>query len=109
MFLTSDFYIIGGKKQLGVVSGSDGMFILNDPILQSCNIDYCPNHIEVTTCDSETRQYMAGRPEVTLNLSIVAGGEFSQCSSIPGNLRMADDMTVRQLLATINRKIKTRV
>ena len=108
MFSTNDFYVFGGRNQLGVVSGNGNVILINDPILLRCDIESTPERIEISCTSGRQYRCLERRPGITLHLDILAGGEVVTTDSVPGDIRLADDMTVRQLLAAINRKVKSR-
>ncbi len=103
----NDFYIVGNQERLGVVGcWGNSTIWLNSPQLTSVDFRIDPPEMSDFGPFDRVRHCVRSRG-VTMEFSVrAAGGEYVE--GVPKDLRVADDMTVRELLAAINRKVTGR-
>jgi len=102
------FYVIGHGGKLAIVSGEHGAYVLTNPILQRWELssEVGPD-LYAPSSSSGRRLYVPGLACITATLEFQSF-EGLCTDDVPRDLRLADDMTVRQLLSTVHRKLKER-
>ncbi len=103
---SNDLRIFGDNDRLVVATGMMGNFLLHNAVVSRVNWTLHPRMVDVTCMGSERASYMVSQ-DVTLDISLVAQ-EMSVLDEVPPELLSPDDLTVRQLLSCVHRKLKGR-
>lgn len=101
----SPFTLFGNGKRVAVALGDHNIFVMDDPCIVDVAASLDSPHIEVFCADE--RMFMPGPTSWSLKLGLRSTA-MSQYDRVPKELLAADDLTVRQLFAAIDRKLGKR-
>lgn len=105
----NSFYVVGSQDELAIVSPGWGVMMLEECQLCDCTFDMrYPSPIDIRDRSSTCAAFIqGGKPHIDITLKLVAQ-RGRGCESVPASLRMADDMTVMELLGAVNRQLQDR-
>lgn len=103
---TSGGYVLGANGRLALVDSGRGTFLLEDATVTDWTVDVFSELDAFGFCDGWSH-FASTPPEISAKLTLSVM-KIHQVDTVPKDLRCAEDMTVRQLFAEINRKLKAR-
>lgn len=98
-------WLCGSPERLALVSDGWGAIVIERPLITEVRYSMVPP-LDIGGYGNSMRSYMQPQTSVALDVRVASGGEGLCVDEVPPDLRLADDMTVRQLLSVVYGKLQ---
>lgn len=103
----TDLAMVGHSQESVFVVPGYGVLTLQDCVVESWSMDAHRDTVDIRTAGNPHPIAIPTLSWLTVDLRLRASGGLMS-EEVPRDLRLADDMTVRQLLRAVHRKLKRR-